>query len=118
MNKRNELQAMIDIHKPDIIGITEVKPTNSRFAVEECELALSGFELFHNLSSDGRGLALYIKTEMRPSLCESSDINFKEFILAECKQEDGSKLRIGLVYRSPNSTAENTENLNTHEANH
>lgn len=29
MNKRSELQALTDIHQPDIIGITEVKPKNT-----------------------------------------------------------------------------------------
>ncbi|KAA0187846.1 hypothetical protein HAZT_HAZT005004 [Hyalella azteca] len=103
---------MIGIHKPDIVGIVEVKPKNSRFAVEECELALGGFELFHNLSSEGRGVALYVRTELGPSLCEAVDSEYKEYILVESKQHDGSKLLIGLVYRSPNSTPENTEKLN------
>jgi hypothetical protein len=32
--------------------------------------------------------------------------------VVECRQEDGSRLLIGLIYRSPNSSAENTQKLN------
>lgn len=38
LNKRAEFQAIIDLHKPDIIGITEVLPKNGRFERSECEL--------------------------------------------------------------------------------
>jgi hypothetical protein len=111
MNKRNELLAMVDVHSPDIIGITEVKP-NSRYAVEECELAISGYDLFHNLNSEGRGVALYVRTEMKPSVCEAIDSSFKEHVSVECRLEDGSKMLIALVYRSPSSTVENIQELN------
>jgi hypothetical protein len=112
MNKRNELQACVDIHDPDVIGITEVKPKNSRYAIQECELALKGYELFHNLTEDGRGLAMYVKSEMKPSVCDAIISTFSEHIFVECRQSGGEKMLLGLIYRSPNSPAENTAELN------
>ena len=32
-NKLQEIQAMIEIYKPDIIGITEIKPKNLKYAL-------------------------------------------------------------------------------------
>lgn len=112
MNKRNELKAMIDIHQPSIIGITEVKPKNFRYNIEDSELSIPGFDLFHNLNEEGRGIALYVKNSMKPSLCERLKSNFNEKIVVECKGEEGDKLIICLVYRSPSCTRENTEKMN------
>ena len=33
MNKRTELDALIEIHKPSVIGIVEVKPKNLRYKI-------------------------------------------------------------------------------------
>ena len=46
MNKRNEMKALIEINQPDIVGITEVNPKHARFKVQECEIAIEGYELF------------------------------------------------------------------------
>ena len=48
MNKRSEMEAYVEIFKPDIIGITEVKPKNGRFSVQESEVSLENYEMFHN----------------------------------------------------------------------
>ena len=49
MNKRTELDALIEIHRPDVIGIVEVKPKNYRYEIQECEIAIDGYDIFHNL---------------------------------------------------------------------
>ena len=60
LNKRVELDALIDIHNPSIIGIVEVKPKNSRYEVQECEIGIKGYQTFHNLNGDGRGVCLHV----------------------------------------------------------
>ena len=65
LNKRDELHALIDIHKPLIIGIVEVKPKNLRYDVQECEIGLKGYHIFHNLNSVGRGVSLYVAETLR-----------------------------------------------------
>ncbi|XP_076466007.1 uncharacterized protein LOC143297493 [Babylonia areolata] len=106
------MKALIDIYHPDIIGITEVKPKNARYSIQESELSLAGFELYHTLNENNRGMALYVKSELKPSLCDRLKTNFSENIFVECQQDDGNKLLVGLIYRSPSSTPENMEKLN------
>ena len=43
MNKRTELEALVEIHKPEIISITEAKPKNCRFEIQPSEVQLSGY---------------------------------------------------------------------------
>nr|AQN68903.1 endonuclease/exonuclease/phosphatase family protein [Elysia chlorotica] len=114
MNKRNELKAMIDLHQPSIIGITEVKPKNARYNIHDSELSLPGFDMFHNLDENGRGIVLYVRSKWKPSICEGLKSNFNEKVVVESMEEEGNKLVIGLVvvYRSPSCTKENTEKLN------
>ena len=110
MNKSAELQAIIELHEPDLIAITEVKPKRCRFTVQECEIAIEGYDVFHNLEQEGRGIALFTKTTLRASMSENIGTNFEEAIFAECHSA-GDTLRIGVIYRSPSSDNENNDNL-------
>ena len=49
MNKRNEMKILVDENQPDIVGITELKPKYPRYEINESEIAMEGYELFHNL---------------------------------------------------------------------
>jgi exonuclease III len=80
MNKRVKIQAVIDTHQPAVLGITEVKPKTNRFTIEECEIAYKGYEMFHNLGKEGRGIALYVKSDLKPSVCEALDSDFAESV--------------------------------------
>lgn len=112
MNKRSEMLANIDIFKPEVIAITEVKPKHARYSVHESEITVEGYEPFHNLDSKGRGIALLVKKELKPSMCDSLISSFEEHVFVECQLGDGKVLLLGLVYRSPSSTLENSELLN------
>ena len=48
LNKRNEMKALIALNQPDVIGITEIKPKVPRYKVEESEIAIEGYKVFHN----------------------------------------------------------------------
>lgn len=64
-NKVSELRLLIRNHKPTIVGITEVKPQNFRYDIEDAEIALDGYDMFgcnlHNKT--GRGCAIYVKKQ-------------------------------------------------------
>ena len=111
MNKRNEMNILVEEHQPDIVGITEVKPKQPRYKINESEIAIKGYELFHNLGDEGRGLALLIKEEMKPTPNDCLNSQFSENIFVDVTQGDGTALTVGLVYRSPNSTEENNDRL-------
>ena len=112
MNKRTELDAMIDLHKPAVIGIVEVKPKNFRYKIQESEIALPGYELFHNLEEKGRGICLHVKQELKQTLVEL-DSTCQECVFTKCELIKGESLVLGLVYRSPSSSEENNAQLNS-----
>ena len=111
MNKRNEMKALIETNQPDIVGITEVKPKHARFNVQECEIAIEGYELFHNLEEEGRGIALLVRKEMEPTPNDRLSSTFSEHVFVDCTQGDGTLLTVGVIYRRPGSTSENDEKL-------
>ena len=111
MNKRNEMKALIEINQPDIVGITEVKPKHTRSNVQECEIAIEGYELFHNLEEEGRGIAHLVRKEMEPTPNDRLSSTFSEHVFMDCTQGDGTLLTVGVIYRRPGSTSENDEKL-------
>ena len=56
INKRTELEARVAKLHPMIIAVTEIKPKNARFNIEEVELSLKGHELFTKLDGHSRGI--------------------------------------------------------------
>ncbi|XP_076454798.1 uncharacterized protein LOC143289637 [Babylonia areolata] len=102
---------MVELHKPAVIGIVEIKPKRLRYAVQESEISIPGFEMYHNLDKRGRGICLYVKEELKPTRKDVCT-DFEETVFVDCKLEDREELVIGLVYRSPNSSEENNDSLN------
>ena len=41
---------------PDIIGLTEMKPKNPRYLLQEAEIGIDGYECWPAISSSGRGV--------------------------------------------------------------
>ena len=105
---------MIKIQKmnPDIIGLTEVKPKNSRFRLQNAELNINGYTCFHNIETNGRGVALYVKTHLNAFETNFSDkAFFSDSVWCQINLINDDKLLIGCVYRSPSSSSENNKNL-------
>ena len=107
MNKRTELEALVDLHKPIAVGITEVKPKNCRFQIQPSEISLDGYELFHTLDRDGRGISLHVKEYLKPTLIDIEDC-FSESVFVNCQLENEENLVLGLIYRSPSIKEERT----------
>lgn len=111
-NKMGELRLLARNHKPTIIGITEVKPKNSRYDLADAEIAIDGYEMFGcNLRGKaGRGVALYIKNTIQANPVEFT-CEFSESVWLSTKLVGGDKLLVGCIYRSSNGTDENNQNL-------
>ena len=105
LNKRDEFKSIITLYKPQIIGITEVKPKNLRYNVEVAEVKLDGFDIFHNLHENDRGVCLYICKSLKAEAYTSCYVSsFKEAVFAAVDFQEGGKLLVGLFfYRSPNA---------------
>lgn len=113
LNKRIELNALVNYHKPDIIALTEIKPKRCRYSIEPCEIEIDGYDLFHNLNSPGRGVAIYTTKSIKASSCVLFNNNdFSEALFVECNLNSADRLLVGAFYRSPNSDEINNNNMN------
>ena len=107
VNKRNELNIMVEDNDPHIIGITESWATPD---ISDAEIGMTGYVMFRKdrIGRRGGGIILYIKESI-----QAYEIKLEKE--AECEEAvwcnivtRNSTLTVGLVYRSPNiSTYEN-----------
>ena len=116
-SKKAELIKKIELHKPIIVAVCEVKTKNSK----ECSLLdydIPNFTLHHvNLDNDvGRGIALYSHISIDRSVIQvKSEVAFNEVCMLELRLRGGDTLLLGCCYRSPtktNTSAENNSKLN------
>ena len=98
--------------KPDILAIAEVKPKNFRFDIHESDYKIEGYDSFSmNLDKDtDRGLLLLLKSYLRASIV-ATDSPFDEHLMVNIRIQNSERLLLGLVYRSPQSTDDNCNNL-------
>ena len=109
INKKTELNIMVDDIKPHIIGITESWANND---ITNAELGLEGYVMFRKDRIGRRGgVLLYIKDTIpayEVQLQEEADCN--EAIW--CNLVTGhTAVIIGVVYRCPNITKQNNEKI-------
>ena len=110
VNKRNELNIMVEDIDPYIIGITESWATTD---ISDAELGMTGYVMFRKdrLGRRGGGVILYIKESI-----QAYEIKLEKE--AECEEAvwcnivtGNSTLTVGLVYRSPNISMEENEKI-------
>jgi len=110
LNKKSEVQAMIEELKPNIIGLTEMRAKNQN-EVNESEYSIQGYNLFQN-KKPKRGVALFLKQTLNAEECtELNDTDFEESVWVKYIGENEEKILIGCIYRSPNSDQENSNRL-------
>ena len=112
--KLNELIGNIEIHRPDIIMLTEIEPKHKKDPtkqIKDSEINIPNYALFTNQIKK-RGVAIYIKNELNPRDC-TAIINekFEECVFCEFEGVNDEKILIGCMYKSPNSSKENVENM-------
>ena len=110
INKKTELNIMVDDIKPHIIGITESWANND---ITNAELGLEGYVMFRKdrIGRRGGGVLLYIKDTIpayEVQLQEEADCNDAIW----CNLVTGHTTGIiGVVYRCPNITKQNNEKI-------
>ena len=109
--KHKELELVSETHNPDIIAVAEIESKNSRNKLQESEIQLKGYTLFHNLDTAARGVCIFVRENLHPN---ESDIkpDFTESVWVEIKEKATEKTIIGCIYRSPNSAEENNKKVN------
>lgn len=112
-DKRQELKHRLDDMEeaPHVIALQEVKPKHFRYERSTAEYNLDGYVLLEeNLHNDeGRGLIMYIRNGVKFSTIELKT-KYCECMCVEVTCHD-EKLIITSIYRSPNSAADNNNNL-------
>jgi hypothetical protein len=110
LNKRDELKARIEGSKPSIIAITEVTPKNSRYAVQEEELKIDGYECFPELSPEGRGVVIYTRKDL--DAVKNESLTTTDSVWCDIKLKDNDNLLVGCIYRSPSSSSDQNDHHN------
>ena len=112
--KREELMGKIEEIRPSIITLTEIEPKfkkDQTKQIKDSEINIPNYSLFTN-NNRKRGVAIYIETELNPRECtEEINANFDECVFCEFESKYEEKVLIGCMYKSPNSSKENTENM-------
>ena len=111
-NKLEELQTRIKIENPHIILVTEVNSKNTKNSPDLITFHIQGFQLFHqNVSTDGRGIIIYIHQSIKDVIEITPKTNFSENKIVTIKIGSNSELLVACIYRSESGTRENNENL-------
>ena len=113
INKKSELNIMVEVIDPHIIGITKSWVNTD---ITDAELGLTGYVMFRRdrIGRREEGVILYVKESIQAyEIKLEREADYDEAIW--CKIVSGnSKLTVGLVYRSPNINEEdNTKIQNT-----
>ena len=110
VNKKNELNIMVEDIDPHIIGITE---SCANTDITDAELGLTGYVMFRRdrIGRRGGGVILYVKESIQAyEIKLESEADYDEAV--RCKIVSGnSTLTIGLVYRNPNINEEDNTKI-------
>ena len=110
MNKMDELLVILEDIKPDIIGLTE---TWAFEEIQDSELHLDGYNMFRQDRTDtkngrGGGVLLYMNERIKSTIVDDYAEVYKQCDILVTKR---NTLRLGVVYRSPNSSEENDQKM-------
>ena len=110
VNKKNELNTMVEDIDPHIIDITE---SWANMDIADAELGLTGYVMFirDRIGRRGGGVVLYVKESIQAyEIKLEREASCDEAVW--CKIVSGnSQLTIGLVYRTPNIKEEDNTKI-------
>ena len=110
VNKKSELNIMVEDIDPHTIGITESWANTD---ITDAELGLTGYVMFRRdrIGRRGGGVILYVKESIQAyEIKLEREADYDEAVW--CKIVSGnSKLTIGLVHRSPNINEEDNTKI-------
>lgn len=114
INKRNELSIWVEFHDPDVIAITE---TWAFPDILDAELSIPNYKIFRQDRMDthqgrGGGVIMFVKDILGPTevIVQAAE-DFTNSVFCEIVLDCNTSLLIACIYRSPNSTVENTNKL-------
>lgn len=110
-NKCSEFEAYLSLENPDVIGLCEILPKNAvdKHSIEN--INLNRYIKFVPSVQGERGVILFVKNSLKANKVKILENSYQEAIWCEIVISNSDKLLIGLVYRSPSSSAENNDKL-------
>ena len=110
INKKDELNIMVDDIKPHIIGITESWAKND---ITDAELGLEGYAMFRKdrMGRRGGGVLLYIKDTIPAYAVQLQEEAYCNDAIWYKLVAGHTTVTIGVVYRCPNITKQNNEKI-------
>ena len=114
MNKKDEIKDLIYTENPQIVCFSEFGASKE---VKDEEINIPGYSIYRGDSTDGRGgpgkgVAMYIHNSLQHSPCpqmDNSTFDYSSWCVIRLNNND--TLLVGVVYRSPNSTENNNNEL-------
>ncbi|MEG3753675.1 exodeoxyribonuclease III [Psychromonas arctica] len=105
----HQLQALIDKHQPDVIGLQEIKVHNDAFPVEAVEAM--GYHVYYHGQKAHYGVAMLCKqkpTDVQYGFPTDNEEHQKRMIMVTVPDEDGQPVRIlnGYFPQGENQTHE------------
>ena len=110
--KKEELILQLQDNSPDIIAITEMYPKTKLFDNQEIFYHLNGYDMLLANLHEGRGVVIYIKSNLNAEQVYF-ETNFKESVWCHINLKNRDTILIGCIYRSPNASVENFQELKT-----
>ena len=112
MNKKLELECVVEIQQPKVILVSEILPKNSQNALDKVEFQLEGYESFIPSLSIGRGVAIYVHESLSAAGVDLlNNYVYQESVWCEIKLQGTDKLLVGCIYRSPGKSSKENNNL-------
>ena len=110
MNKKEEFEAILGMYKPHVAIVTEVLHKRRKLDVQKSEIQVKGYKLFTNIEEKRhRGIAIYVDDKVIASEITIDNIHI-DSLYVELKIQKRNMI-IGGVYRSPNSTEEQDQQI-------
>jgi hypothetical protein len=106
MNKRDELRALIQNKSYDVLALTEILPKNKdQFDISSVEWKMDGYDMFISPPNvfTKRGCLVYTNEGLNALQLDSKIYQFVEYVQL-IHFENGKKLLISCIYRSPSAT--------------
>ena len=94
----------------DIIALTKIMP-QKKTSVLVSEFCIQGYNLFVNESAK-RGVAIFTKCNLNATECDYfKNCEYQESVWCDFKDGNNDIILFGCIYRSPNSSYENTQKM-------
>jgi len=112
-NKITELRTRVQIEKPQIICVNEVKPKHSKTPPIKEHYSIDNFYMYMcNIgNATGRGIIIYVHSSIKGTIEFTPVTEFTESVWIQIPLHRDDKLLVGCIYRSDSGSNENNNKL-------